>query len=82
MDGEKAPTKIAAKYGIPYILSTLSNVHPKQITELNPNGLKFLQAYLCNDWDMNVKLINIAEEAKFDGLVITVDAQVLGTRRK
>lgn len=41
-----------------------------------------LQAYLCNDWEMNLKLIEIAEKSNFDGLVITVDAQVLGTRRK
>lgn len=47
-----------------------------------PDGLKMLQAYLCNDWEMNLKLIEIAEKSNFDGLVITVDAQVLGTRRK
>lgn len=31
---------------------------------------------------MNLKLIEITQKANFDGLVITVDAQVLGTRRK
>lgn len=29
---EKGPAKIAAKYNLPYILSTLSNTHPKEIT--------------------------------------------------
>lgn len=41
-----------------------------------------LQAYLCNDWEMDLKLIEIAQKSNFDGIVITVDAQVLGTRRK
>jgi isopentenyl diphosphate isomerase/L-lactate dehydrogenase-like FMN-dependent dehydrogenase len=80
--GEKGPSKVAGKYSLPYILSTLSNTHPKEITKLNPTGLKMMQLYLCKDWNMNLQLIKIAEENKFDGLVITVDAQILGTRRK
>lgn len=51
------PTRVAAKHNIPYILSTLTNVHPNELSELNPKGLKFLQAYLCNDWSMNIKLV-------------------------
>lgn len=41
-----------------------------------------MQIYLCSNWDLNLKLIKIAEESGFTGLAITVDAQVLGTRRK
>ena len=81
-EGEAATAKVASKNVLPFILSTLTNVHPKQITKVNPEGLKLLQAYLCNDWEMNLKLIEIAQKSNFDGIVITVDAQVLGTRRK
>lgn len=80
--GEIGSAKVAAKYQLAYIISTLTNTHPKQITRINPTGLKMLQIYTCIDWEMNLKLIKIAEENQFDGLVITVDAQVLGTRRK
>lgn len=51
---------MAAKYKLPYILSTLSNTHPKQITEINLDGLKFLQIYLCQNWDLNLHIIKIA----------------------
>ena len=56
-NGEKATAKVAAKNNLAYILSTLTNIHPNQINKINPNGLKLQQAYLCKDWDMNLKLI-------------------------
>jgi isopentenyl diphosphate isomerase/L-lactate dehydrogenase-like FMN-dependent dehydrogenase len=80
--GEKGPARVAATHQLPYILSTLTNTHPKTITSVNPTGVKLMQLYLCQDWGINHRVVRMAEESGFDGLVVTVDAQVLGTRRK
>ena len=38
--------------------------------------------YVSRDWELTVATINLAEKYGFAGLVITVDAQVLGLRRR
>ena len=76
------PARIASENNIAYILSTLTNTSVSQIAKENPKGLKMLQLYLSNNEKSNMKLIRIAEQNGFDALVITVDGQVLGVRRK
>lgn len=38
--------------------------------------------YVSVDWETTLRTIQFAEKYKFQGLAITVDAQVLGVRRK
>ena len=76
------PARVASENNIAYILSTLTNTSVSQIAKENPKGLKMLQLYLSNNEKSNMKLIRIAEQNGFDALVITVDGQVLGVRRK
>ena len=76
------PARVASENNIAYILSTLTNTSVSQIAKDNPKGLKMLQLYLSNNEKSNMKLIRIAEQNGFDALVITVDGQVLGVRRK
>lgn len=80
--GELVPARIAGDNNLAYILSTLTNTSVSDIQKVNPNGIKMLQLYLSNNQSRNLKLVKIAEAAGFDALVITVDAQVLGVRRR
>ena len=41
-----------------------------------------MQMYITNDWELTVCQVRLAEKYGFAGLAITVDAQVLGTRRR
>jgi hypothetical protein len=38
--------------------------------------------YVSVDWETTLRTIRLAEKYHFHGLTITVDAQVLGVRRK
>ena len=81
-NGELIPAKVAGEHHLGYILSTLTNTAVGDIAQINPKGPKMLQLYLSNSEASNFKLIKIAEANGFDALVITVDGQVLGIRRK
>lgn len=41
-----------------------------------------MQIYLSSDWELNKKSIRIAEKYGFAGIVLTVDGQILGVRRR
>ena len=42
--------------------------------------MRLFQMYVSGDWEMTMAAVRLAERYKFEGLVITVDAQVLGVR--
>jgi isopentenyl diphosphate isomerase/L-lactate dehydrogenase-like FMN-dependent dehydrogenase len=44
--GEIGPAKVAGAHQLPYILSSLTNTHPKDITAVNQTGLKMMQLYI------------------------------------
>jgi isopentenyl diphosphate isomerase/L-lactate dehydrogenase-like FMN-dependent dehydrogenase len=41
-----------------------------------------MQMYVTNDWALTETKVRLAEQYGFIGLVITVDAQVLGIRKR
>ena len=45
-------------------------------------AMKLLQLYLSNNWELTVSAIKLVEKYGFDGVVVTVDAQILGVRRR
>ena len=63
-------------------LSILSSKSFSEVTQVNKSGMKFLQLYISKDWEFTLSAIKLAEKYNFTGLTITVDAQVLGTRRR
>lgn len=81
-EGEKVPARIAKEYELAYCLSLLSTTSFSDIKEFNGNGLRLLQMYVSVNWETTLRTIQFAEKYGFHGLAITVDAQVLGVRRK
>lgn len=64
---------------------TVSSLSTKSFTELqqaNQDGVRFLQLYITKDWELTKTIIKLAEKYGFTGLCITVDAQVLGVRKR
>jgi len=79
-DGEKAGASTAAAFGIPFTLSTMGTTSIEKVKESAPNGSNWFQLYLWRDRERSLELIKRAEAAGYDGLVLTVDAQVAGAR--
>ena len=78
--GEIAGAQVASKYGAPFCLSTMGTTSIEEISKSSPDGSNWFQLYLWRDRERSLSLIERAERAAFDGLVLTVDAQVAGAR--
>jgi L-lactate dehydrogenase (cytochrome) len=79
-NGEQAGSQAAEARGIPFTLSTMGTTSIEEVARLAPSGRNWFQLYIWKDRDRSTTLINRAEAAGFDTLVVTVDAQVAGNR--
>ena len=80
-DGEIKAARAAAKFGIPYTLSTMSICSIEDVAE-HTNHPFWFQVYTLKDDDFMRRLMARAKAAKCSALVITVDLQMLGQRHK
>lgn len=79
--GDVALARAAAEHGIPYTLSTSATASIEEIADQAPGRLWF-QAYILQDKERLNDLINRAQAAGYEGLVITVDLPVGGKRER
>ncbi|XP_044750645.1 hydroxyacid oxidase 1-like [Coccinella septempunctata] len=79
-DGEIASAKAAEQLGTIFILSTASNSTIEEVSEAAPNCVKWFQLYVFKDRNVTRNLIERAERAGFEALVLTVDLPVIGIR--
>jgi len=80
-DGEIKAARAAAKFGVPFTLSTMSICSIEDVASHTPAPFWF-QIYALNDDDFNRRIIGRARAAGCSALVITVDLQILGQRHK
>ena len=80
-DGEIKAARAAAKFGVPFTLSTMSICSIEDVAE-NTDKPFWFQLYVMNDEDYLHRLIQRAKDAKCSALVITLDLQILGQRHK
>lgn len=80
-DGEIKAARAAAKFGLPYCLSTMSICSIEDVAE-NTDKPFWLQVYTLTDDDFMQRLFDRAKAAKCSAAVITVDLQLLGQRHK
>ena len=80
-DGEIKAARAAAKFGVPYTLSTMSICSIEDVAE-NTEKPFWLQVYTVKDADFMQRLFDRAKAAKCSAAVITVDLQMLGQRHK
>ena len=80
-DGEIKAAKAAEKFGIPFILSTMSICSIEDIAA-NTTAPFMFQLYMMRDRDAMARMIDRCKTAKCSALVLTLDLQVIGQRHK
>ena len=80
-DGEIKAARAAAKFGVPYTLSTMSICSIEDVAN-NTDAPFWFQIYALTDDDYNTRVLARAKAAGCSALVITVDLQLLGQRHK
>lgn len=80
-DGEIHAARAAAKFGVPFTLSTMSICSIEDVAVHSPDPFWF-QLYVMKDEDFVDAVIERARAAKCSALVLTLDLQILGQRHK
>jgi L-lactate dehydrogenase (cytochrome) len=80
-DGEILGARAAAACGIPFCLSTMSICSIEDVREATKVPFWF-QQYLMKDRGFNQELIDRAAAAQCSALMLTLDLQVIGERRR
>lgn len=80
-DGEIKAARAAAKFGVPFTLSTMSICSIEDVAN-NSDAPFWFQIYTLTDDDYNTRVLARAKAAGCSALVITVDLQLLGQRHK
>jgi len=80
-DGEIKAARAAAKFGVPFTLSTMSICSIEDVAARSPDPFWF-QLYVMRDEDFVDAIIERAKTARCSALVLTLDLQILGQRHK
>jgi L-lactate dehydrogenase (cytochrome) len=81
-DGEILSAHAAARFGVPYTLSTMSVSSIEDVAQLGPKKPFWFQLYVMQDWGFVDEIIARAKAAGCSALVLTLDLQLLGQRHK
>jgi isopentenyl diphosphate isomerase/L-lactate dehydrogenase-like FMN-dependent dehydrogenase len=81
-DGELATGRAARDAGAVMCLSTFSTVGAAELAEAVPDGTRWFQLYVFRDRGVTAAMVDAAEAAGFEALVLTVDLPVLGRRER
>lgn len=77
--GELAVAAAAGKAGIPYTLATSSTTPMEQVVAVATAGC-WLQMYVWDDREASYQIVDRAERAGMEALMVTVDSPVLANR--
>ncbi len=80
-DGEIKAARAAEKFGIPFILSTMSICSMEDVAAHTKAPFMY-QLYMMRDREAMANMIERARKAKCSALVLTLDLQVIGQRHK
>ena len=78
-EGELATARAAAAAGTVYVVSTLATTKLEDVAAASA-GPKWFQLYVHKDRELTRDLVERAESAGYDALVVTVDTPLLGRR--
>ena len=79
-EGETAGSQAAEAAGIPFSLSTMGTRSIEEVAAAAPNGRNWFQLYMWKDREKSMALVERAQAAGFDTLLLTVDVPVAGAR--
>lgn len=80
-EGEKAAARAAKAVGTLFVLSSLSNTAMEAVFA-EAGSPRWFQLYIYKDRAITLELVNRAEAAGAEAIVLTVDAPGLGTRER
>jgi isopentenyl diphosphate isomerase/L-lactate dehydrogenase-like FMN-dependent dehydrogenase len=79
-EGERAGSRAAEKFGIPFTLSTLGTTSIEDVVSAAPNGTNWFQLYMWKDREGSMALVERAKKAGVKNLMLTVDVPASGAR--
>jgi len=79
-EGEGAVGRVAERVGIPYALSTMGTTSMEALAAAAPGARRWFQLYLWRDREASRALVERAQAAGYEALVLTVDTPVAGPR--
>lgn len=79
-EGELAVARAAAKQGVTMVVSTSATYTLEDIAQSAPEGKRWFQLYMDKDRKVARALVERAEAAGYQALVLTVDRPLLGRR--
>lgn len=79
-DGEPGVARAAASLGVPMIFSTASTAPLEQLAQVMGPAPRWFQLYWSKDPDFNASVIQRAEQAGCDAIVVTLDTFLLAWR--
>ena len=74
--GERAVVRVAEGAGIPYALSTLGTTSIEDVAAAAPAARKWFQLYVWRDRGAGKELVQRAQAAGYEALILTVDVPV------
>jgi lactate 2-monooxygenase len=77
-DGELATARAAAAVGVPMIASTASHFSLEEIAQAGGDAPRWFQLYWPNDPELARSMVERAERAGYDAIVLTVDTFIPG----
>jgi len=77
--GDIALARAAAAEGLPFTLSTVSNLRLERLAAQS-SGRRWMQLYLFEDPAITLDILDRARRARFEALVFTTDANIPGGR--
>ncbi|MEU4380152.1 alpha-hydroxy acid oxidase [Micromonospora echinofusca] len=81
-EGEPAVASVAQQFGVPYSVSTLATTSLADVAAAAPEGRHWFQLYFAEDRAMVKELLALAEEARFDTILLTLDTPISVPRRR
>jgi L-lactate dehydrogenase (cytochrome) len=78
--GERAVVRVAEAVGIPYALSTLGTTSIEDVAAAAPAARRWFQLYVWRDRGAGKELVERAQAAGYEALILTVDVPVAGAR--
>lgn len=80
-NGDLMLAKAAGNAGVPFCLSTASNVRLESVADQN-HGSNWMQLYVMSDRSIAEQIMRRAARERYEALVLTVDVPVSGNRHK
>ncbi|KKB36888.1 alpha-hydroxy-acid oxidizing protein [Bacillus thermotolerans] len=79
-EGELASARAAEAMNVPFILSTVASHSIEEVAAAAPNGSKWFQLYWSNNEEVTFSMVERAEKAGYEAIVVTVDTIISGFR--